>query len=353
MPLEPDAAWLEDVREAQPPLPARSAGRRWPPRHGNRASADGRGSPSPASSTRWRWPAIDAGADPARVLTHVQHNLAVDGAERLDPGALAAAGGDGDRGPAHRDPGQGRARRAGRRWRDGDPEAIAAAHGFEAMAAGDLEAVVDEAIAADPGAWAKFVAGDGKAMGALIGYVMAKTERQGRRQGGQRPAPAETPGGVRRRVTRVRSPAPPCRPPRRGLRDAPDRRGRARAVHAHRHHGLRRRHVVRAARTRPALLRVRPQPGRLRRWRPGRHGRGVHLRAHRSRAGHRAGRRGHVGDGPAHPSTAWRPASDDGAPARRRRRTRRAGRPPHRVGGHDLRPFRLRGGHVAELRRDP
>ena len=41
-----------------------------------------------------------------------------------------------------------------------------------------LDSVVDEAIAAEPDAWAKFVAGDGKAMGALIGYVMAKTDRQ-------------------------------------------------------------------------------------------------------------------------------------------------------------------------------
>ena len=44
--------------------------------------------------------------------------------------------------------------------------------GFEAMDAGDLEAVVDEAIAANPGAWEKFLAGDDKATGAFIGDVM-------------------------------------------------------------------------------------------------------------------------------------------------------------------------------------
>jgi aspartyl-tRNA(Asn)/glutamyl-tRNA(Gln) amidotransferase subunit B len=38
--------------------------------------------------------------------------------------------------------------------------------------------VVDEAIREEPGAWDKFVAGDGKAMGALIGYVMRVTERK-------------------------------------------------------------------------------------------------------------------------------------------------------------------------------
>lgn len=54
----------------------------------------------------------------------------------------------------------------------GDPAAIAAAKGFEAIDTGALEGFVDEAIAADPDAWAKFCAGDGKAMGALVGLVM-------------------------------------------------------------------------------------------------------------------------------------------------------------------------------------
>jgi len=54
----------------------------------------------------------------------------------------------------------------------GDPAAIAAAKGFEAMDTGALEAMVDQAIADQPDAWAKFCAGDGKAMGALVGAVM-------------------------------------------------------------------------------------------------------------------------------------------------------------------------------------
>ncbi|MDP2291786.1 MAG: Asp-tRNA(Asn)/Glu-tRNA(Gln) amidotransferase subunit GatB [Actinomycetota bacterium] len=54
----------------------------------------------------------------------------------------------------------------------GDAAAIAAAKGFEAIDTGALEGFVDEAIAADPDAWAKFCAGDGKAMGALVGLVM-------------------------------------------------------------------------------------------------------------------------------------------------------------------------------------
>ena len=58
----------------------------------------------------------------------------------------------------------------------GDVVAIAAAKGFEAMDSGSLAGLVDEAIAADPDAWAKFCAGDGKAMGALVGLVMKSSK---------------------------------------------------------------------------------------------------------------------------------------------------------------------------------
>jgi aspartyl-tRNA(Asn)/glutamyl-tRNA(Gln) amidotransferase subunit B len=54
----------------------------------------------------------------------------------------------------------------------GDPAAIAAAKGFEALDTSLVEGFVDEAIAADPDAWAKYVAGDEKAGGSLIGRVM-------------------------------------------------------------------------------------------------------------------------------------------------------------------------------------
>jgi aspartyl-tRNA(Asn)/glutamyl-tRNA(Gln) amidotransferase subunit B len=54
----------------------------------------------------------------------------------------------------------------------GDAEAIAAAKGFEAMGAGALDPLVDQAIAENAEAWSKFCAGEGKAMGALVGAVM-------------------------------------------------------------------------------------------------------------------------------------------------------------------------------------
>jgi aspartyl-tRNA(Asn)/glutamyl-tRNA(Gln) amidotransferase subunit B len=58
----------------------------------------------------------------------------------------------------------------------GDAAAIAAAKGFEALDTSALEAVVDQAIADQPDAWAKYCAGDGKALGAIVGAVMKATQ---------------------------------------------------------------------------------------------------------------------------------------------------------------------------------
>ena len=60
----------------------------------------------------------------------------------------------------------------------GDARAIAAAKGFEAMDSSELERMVDDAIAAQPDAWAKFCAGEGKAVGALVGAVMKASKGQ-------------------------------------------------------------------------------------------------------------------------------------------------------------------------------
>ena len=60
----------------------------------------------------------------------------------------------------------------------GDPAAIAKARGFEAMAAGALESVVDQLIADHPGEWEKLKGGDGKMKGFFVGKVMAATNKQ-------------------------------------------------------------------------------------------------------------------------------------------------------------------------------
>jgi aspartyl-tRNA(Asn)/glutamyl-tRNA(Gln) amidotransferase subunit B len=58
----------------------------------------------------------------------------------------------------------------------GDAAAIAQAKGFEALDTSALESVVDQVIAEQADAWAKFCAGDGKAMGAIVGAVMKATQ---------------------------------------------------------------------------------------------------------------------------------------------------------------------------------
>ena len=58
----------------------------------------------------------------------------------------------------------------------GDPAEIAEARGFEALATGDLAAVVDDVVAAHPGEWARFRDGEQKLAGFFVGKVMAATK---------------------------------------------------------------------------------------------------------------------------------------------------------------------------------
>ena len=56
--------------------------------------------------------------------------------------------------------------------------AIAEAKGFQVMDTSALTAAVDAAIAAQPAAWTKFLAGDDKVTGAFVGAVMKATKGQ-------------------------------------------------------------------------------------------------------------------------------------------------------------------------------
>ena len=57
----------------------------------------------------------------------------------------------------------------------GDPAAIAAERGFEALAGDAVAAAVDEAIAANPDQWAKYKDGNDKVAGFFVGAVMKAT----------------------------------------------------------------------------------------------------------------------------------------------------------------------------------
>jgi aspartyl-tRNA(Asn)/glutamyl-tRNA(Gln) amidotransferase subunit B len=60
----------------------------------------------------------------------------------------------------------------------GDPAAIAAARGFEAMDTSELESLVAQAIEANPDAWEKYCAGEDKVQGVFVGAVMKATRGQ-------------------------------------------------------------------------------------------------------------------------------------------------------------------------------
>jgi aspartyl-tRNA(Asn)/glutamyl-tRNA(Gln) amidotransferase subunit B len=116
--------------------------------------------------------AIATGADAARVLTHIEHNLAVDGAGELSPdhlGALVKMETGGELTAT-----QAKAVLVDMVATGQDPASIAAAKGFEAMDTGALEGLVDGVIAAHPDEWEQFRTGDDKARGKLTGFFMGK-----------------------------------------------------------------------------------------------------------------------------------------------------------------------------------
>ncbi|MEX2293647.1 MAG: GatB/YqeY domain-containing protein, partial [Acidimicrobiales bacterium] len=116
--------------------------------------------------------AIAAGADPARVLTHIEHNLAVDGAETLSAQHFAALVMMETSGELTAT--QSKVVLAEMVASGHDPVTIAKDKGFEALDSGALEGIVDSVIAAHPGEWEQFRTGDDKARGKLTGFFVGK-----------------------------------------------------------------------------------------------------------------------------------------------------------------------------------
>ena len=175
VPLVPSQQWIDQVRDSLPALPGARRSRLadltgLPADHEAIAVVVERGQDAYVESVG------HVGGDIGRALVHVKEAYADQGPEPTVPSTdlalltkletsgkltatqakavlaeLVAAGG-------------------------GDAEAIAKAKGFEALDTGSLEPLVDQAIAADPDAWAKFCAGEGRAMGALVGAVMKASQ---------------------------------------------------------------------------------------------------------------------------------------------------------------------------------
>jgi aspartyl-tRNA(Asn)/glutamyl-tRNA(Gln) amidotransferase subunit B len=171
VPLDPGDEWVARVDGALPALPAARRARlasaaSLADTGGAVAIAVERGLDDLAVA------AMEAGGDPARVLTHVEHNLAIQGAEGLDPGRLAALvrmETDGELTAT-----QAKAVLAEMVTSGDDPAAIAKAKGFEAMGADALGSAVDGVISAHPDEWARFVEGDDKARGKLTGFFVGQ-----------------------------------------------------------------------------------------------------------------------------------------------------------------------------------
>ena len=169
--LAPDAEWVERVRAALPLLPAA--------RRTNLAVLTGAEEDSEAIAVvveRGQDTYIEevknSGGDAGRALVWVQQSFAEEGnAPRLpakDLAALTVLERDGKLTATQAKTVLGDMLEAG----GGDPAAIAASKGFEALDNSVIEGFVDEGIAAQPDAWAKYCAGEEKAMGALVGIIM-------------------------------------------------------------------------------------------------------------------------------------------------------------------------------------
>jgi aspartyl-tRNA(Asn)/glutamyl-tRNA(Gln) amidotransferase subunit B len=179
VPLDPGPEWIDRIDAALPALPAQR-------RHALAEAAVAATTDGPVAIAvergldRLAIDAIAAGGDPGRVLTHVEHNLAVDGAQKLDPAQLAAlvtmeTGGE-------LTATQAKAVLAEMVESGDDPQAIAKAKGFEAMGADALTSAVDDVIAGNPDEWARFVDGDDKARGKLTGFFVGQVMKATRGQ---------------------------------------------------------------------------------------------------------------------------------------------------------------------------
>ena len=120
--------------------------------------------------------AVEAGADPRRAVTHVIQNLVIDGAEQLDPThfvELIRLEHAGDLTATQTKQVLSEMVATGLA-----PSEIAQNLGFESMEAGELETLVDAAIAENSEAWEKFCQGEEKVQGVFVGAVMKASKGQ-------------------------------------------------------------------------------------------------------------------------------------------------------------------------------
>ena len=175
VPLAPEKSWIDEVRASLPMLPRE---RRQRLSAATGAAADGeavmvvveRGQDDYVLAVG------EAGADVARALVHVKEAFAEQGSAPTVPAAdlarLISMETSGALTATQAKTVLAEIVEAG----GGDATAIAAAKGFEAMDTSELEAMVDDVIASNADAWAKYCGGEDKAMGALVGAIMKSSK---------------------------------------------------------------------------------------------------------------------------------------------------------------------------------
>jgi aspartyl-tRNA(Asn)/glutamyl-tRNA(Gln) amidotransferase subunit B len=166
----PEAAELEAVRSSLPVLPA---ARRTRLVEGTGTRAEAAALVVERGLDELVLDAVEAGASAGRAVNHAEHDLA-GGPGALTAAALAALTRMEEEGKLT--PTQAKAVLAELVASGGDPEAVAAAKGFEALPEEELAALLDQAIADQPDAWERYRAGNTKVAGALVGAVMKATK---------------------------------------------------------------------------------------------------------------------------------------------------------------------------------
>lgn len=171
--LDPSPQWIERVRSELPPLPAQ---RRHELIERSGASVAQAALVVERGLDTLCLAAIDLGADPSRVVTHAEHNLADARAAELSPQLFAQL-------VEMETGGQLSATQAKQVLAEmvdsgAAPDAIAAAHGFEAMDSDELSSTLDGIIADHPDEWQRFCDGDAKLTGFFVGQVMKATKGQ-------------------------------------------------------------------------------------------------------------------------------------------------------------------------------
>jgi aspartyl-tRNA(Asn)/glutamyl-tRNA(Gln) amidotransferase subunit B len=187
VPLAPTEAMLREARESLPELPEART-RRYEDELGLSAENAAQLAADPEEAAYFEAVREAAGEAEANVVANwVTGELAAarrqgEGEAEVDPGSLAALVGMVQaKRISH---GSGKQVLAALLAEGGDPEAIVEREGLAQIAdSGELEAIVAAAIEANPDAAEQIRAGNGKAIGAIVGAVMKETK--GRADGGE------------------------------------------------------------------------------------------------------------------------------------------------------------------------